>query len=161
MKKTTTAKQYRQGDVMIERIEKLPTDFKAIPLDGGRIVLAHGEVTGHAHAFSPEHAEKFVAPEGDEFFKVTGERIVATLDIVRRWKSQVMVKHPELGLIEFAEQDLIIEGDRAKIRGRFGILTHDEHTAQAIPAGYYRGSSDSGTVRQREYSPEAIRNVQD
>ena len=46
---------YRQGDVLIERIEddeqesEMP-EFSRVPLDKGRVVLAYGEVTGHAHA---------------------------------------------------------------------------------------------------------------
>lgn len=154
-------RQYRQGDVMIERIEQLPADFKAAPLENGRVILAHGEVTGHAHAFAEEDAQKFVAPEGDEFFRVIGQRFVITLDVIRRWRGQVMVKHPEHGLIEFATRDVTDNGDTVTIRGKFGLLKHDEHTAQGIPAGYYRGAQSDGTVRQREYTPEAIRNVQD
>ena len=46
--------QFRQGDVFLERVDVLPqaglTEVKA----GGRVVLAYGEVTGHAHAIYPE-----------------------------------------------------------------------------------------------------------
>jgi hypothetical protein len=42
---------YRQGDVALVRVEALPTGAKEVePEEEGRIVLAHGEVTGHAHA---------------------------------------------------------------------------------------------------------------
>lgn len=41
----------RQGDVLIVQVDKLPTETKDIPRDNrGRVVLAEGEVTGHAHA---------------------------------------------------------------------------------------------------------------
>ncbi len=41
-------KQYRQGDVLIHPVEKLPTD--AILIENvNSIVLAEGEATGHAH----------------------------------------------------------------------------------------------------------------
>jgi hypothetical protein len=36
-----------------------------------------------------------------------------------------------------------------------GMVTHQEHSTIELPAGNYR------VVRQREYSPEEIRNVQD
>src|SRR3954447_6218846 len=41
---------YRQGDVLIARIDEVPEDLEAVPRDKGRVVLAYGEVTGHAHA---------------------------------------------------------------------------------------------------------------
>jgi len=44
--KTFTA---RQGDVLIRTIGKLPKGLARVPLDGGRVILAYGEVTGHAH----------------------------------------------------------------------------------------------------------------
>jgi hypothetical protein len=46
---------YRQGDVLIERIDALPSNRKSVKREKGRIVLAHGEVTGHAHTIeSPD-----------------------------------------------------------------------------------------------------------
>lgn len=44
-------KQIRQGDVFIEKIKTIPKAAKKLPLEDGRVILAHGEVTGHAHAF--------------------------------------------------------------------------------------------------------------
>lgn len=42
----------RQGDVLIRRIKDIPEAAKEMPRDEhGRIVLAHGERTGHAHTF--------------------------------------------------------------------------------------------------------------
>ena len=40
----------RQGDVLLIPINKPTAKTEDIPLEGGRIILAHGEVTGHAHA---------------------------------------------------------------------------------------------------------------
>jgi hypothetical protein len=45
-----TSQQYRQGDVLIERIAKMPTSTTPVARDAGRVILAYGEVTGHAHA---------------------------------------------------------------------------------------------------------------
>lgn len=42
---------YRQGDVFIEKIDSIPGRAKPVERDNGRVVLAYGEVTGHAHAF--------------------------------------------------------------------------------------------------------------
>jgi hypothetical protein len=153
--------QYRQGDVFIARIASLPAKLKKAALEGGKVILAHGEVTGHAHAFAASDATKFTDESGAEFFDVKGRRFDFTLPIVRRWKNQVMVHHPELGVIEFAEVDVQVDGNEVTVTGNFGLLKHDEHTAHGIPAGTYRGAGMKGTVRQREYSPEAIRRVAD
>lgn len=51
-------KIFRQGDVLIRQIKSLPKAAKDItPKD--RIVLAYGEVTGHAHAIAPGEAREF------------------------------------------------------------------------------------------------------
>ncbi len=43
--------QYRQGDVLIQRIAQtsIPNTAQDIPKDRGRTILAYGEATGHAH----------------------------------------------------------------------------------------------------------------
>ena len=58
----------RQGDVILVPIEKIPAS-KTIDRENGRIVLAHGEVTGHAHAIVDERAE-LLAPDGSTFVTV-------------------------------------------------------------------------------------------
>lgn len=46
---------YIQGDVAIRKIDKA-TRGEIVPRDRGRIVLAYGEATGHAHAIHEEEA---------------------------------------------------------------------------------------------------------
>lgn len=41
---------YRQGDVLLIPVAALPKGCRPIPAEGERIILARGEVTGHAHA---------------------------------------------------------------------------------------------------------------
>ena len=160
--KSNKLKMYRQGDVAIERVSSLPSGLKPIPLESGKVILAYGEVTGHHHAFAAEDCEKYIDDNGGEFFKVNGRDFNnIKLPILRRWNSQVMVDHPEYGIIEFAVVDVLVEGNSVTIPGRVGLLVHDEHTAHGIAAGVYKGAGATGTVRQREYSPEAIRNVAD
>lgn len=99
---------YRQGDVMIARINEVPADLTAVPRDNGRVVLAYGEVTGHAHVVEgdcellaadvEELEERFlrveqearvvhdehdtiVLPPGD--YRVTGQREYTPEKIVR------------------------------------------------------------------------------
>lgn len=60
-------KQYRQGDVFLVKIAELPAHADEVTASG-RIVLAYGEVTGHAHAISAGQARMFV--DGDTRFLV-------------------------------------------------------------------------------------------
>lgn len=42
-------KQVRQGDVLLHPIAKMPNGATVHPTEDNRVVLAHGEVTGHSH----------------------------------------------------------------------------------------------------------------
>ncbi len=64
--------QYRQGDVILVHIERIPKKAQKVPRDQGRVILAYGEVTGHAHAITEPDviklddgiAEYLDAPQG-------------------------------------------------------------------------------------------------
>ncbi len=106
-----TQLMFRQGDVLIARVARIPKGLTQVPKDKGRVILAYGEVTGHAHAV--------------------------------------------LGDVEFLAADL------ADLEQRFlrveveAQIVHDEHDTITLPKGNYR------VIRQREYTPEAIRLVAD
>jgi len=111
---------YRQGDVMLKRVgDALPEGVKDVTPEKNRIVLAYGEVTGHAHAF----ADAEVAAGKVKAFSKTG------------------VWDPS------AERFIQVMETTA--------LTHEEHSPVVLDKGVYE------VVQQREYSPEAIRNVAD
>lgn len=102
------SKIYRQGDVLIERIDSIPTEAKKQKRQ--KIILAHGEATGHHHAIAAtDPADWWKQEDGSQFIDARG---VST-------------------------------------------VTHQEHAPISLPTGKYR------VTRQREYSPEAIRNVAD
>ena len=109
--------QKRQGDVWLEQVpgDQLPSDVEEVARDNGRIVLAYGEVTGHAHAIAERNATLFRRPG-------TGER----------W--------------------LVIRA--TAVESAAGVQ-HEEHAAIVLEPGVYRVGI------QREYHPEAIRNVVD
>ena len=48
---------YRQGDVLVRRVTSIPERATPVERDAGRIILAYGEVTGHAHAIKAPEAE--------------------------------------------------------------------------------------------------------
>lgn len=77
--------QIRQGDVLLKPVTKLPDGCKEVPNDNDRIVLAYGEVTGHAHAIADHRpalrageiadaaiarASLFIAPSGERYLEV-------------------------------------------------------------------------------------------
>lgn len=114
MKKNTLI--YRQGDVLIERIESIPNDaIRQKP--SKHIILAHGEATGHHHSILGRDADW--------------------------WKDGN--KPTEDGTV--ADQFVTVKCATA--------LEHQEHAPVTLEPGHYR------VRRQREYSPEAIRNVRD
>lgn len=113
--------QFRQGDVLIESISKIPnTAIKQ--KKSSSIILANGEVTGHHHRLE-------------------------TSDLSDWWKEGEIA--PTL------EKPSTLEGEIFVTLKSTARVTHDEHSVIELPAGNYRIS------RQREYSPEAIRNVAD
>lgn len=112
-------RQYRQGDVLVEQIRRKRARTGRLVTDAGRVILAYGEVTGHAHA------------------------------VVEDDRRSPMEELPAAQLFE--EPD----GARYLFVDRPCALVHEEHGRIALAPGCYR------VVRQREYSPEAIRNVAD
>jgi hypothetical protein len=58
------ARQVRQGDVLLEPVTSVPDGARPVPRDAGRVVLAYGEVTGHAHAIRTPGAT--LLADGDE-----------------------------------------------------------------------------------------------
>lgn len=67
---------YRQGDVLIRRVRRRPRDARAEVQDG-RLVLARGEVTGHAHVITePDAGLLSVSGQVDRWLRV---RTKATL----------------------------------------------------------------------------------
>lgn len=102
----------RQGDVLICRVKSIPAKVEPVARENGRVVLAHGEVTGHAHAIKSPKAALFRDPAlAAVFLHVTGDEPA--------------------------------------------LLEHEEHSTIALPPGNYE------VIRQREYSPEEIRQVAD
>ncbi len=75
---------YRQGDVLLKRIRSIPKSSVEIE-NKERVVLAYGEVTGHAHALSPKQVKEYSFVEAG--------------DVVRRFlkviSNEAQLKHEE------------------------------------------------------------------
>lgn len=65
--------QARQGDVLLIS-EQVPEGATKEPLEAGRIVLAHGEATGHAHAVRSKYATPYMASDKRRFLLIQGGR---------------------------------------------------------------------------------------
>jgi len=69
---------YRQGDVLVLPIKELPLSLKPVARENGRVVLAHGEATGHAHAIKDKRAALFRDPNlAAMFLSISGDGPVA------------------------------------------------------------------------------------
>lgn len=98
---------YRQGDVLIRRIDSLPKR-KAVKRGTGHIL--EGEATGHIHRLEDLTAAEVLEVESGLYLRVGSEGV---------------------------------------------RIVHEEHSPITLPPGNYE------ITRQREYAPEAIRNVAD
>lgn len=69
---------YRQGDVLVARVEQVPEGLEAVEREDGKVVLAHGEATGHHHAIAEPGAELLEGKDLEErFLRVLQEGGVA------------------------------------------------------------------------------------
>jgi len=59
----------RQGDVLLVPVTSIPADAKPGRREKGRIVLAYGEVTGHAHLIAAPWVE-LLEDEGTRYIRV-------------------------------------------------------------------------------------------
>src|SRR5258708_36492735 len=72
-RRMTMQRHYRQGDVLIRRVQRIPADAKPIARDNGRVVPAYGEGTGHAHASLDRDAVPLSATEERTFLRLASE----------------------------------------------------------------------------------------
>ena len=68
---------YRQGDVWIEEVTAMPSGVTLVARENGKLVLAHGEVTGHMHAVEEMDAEMFVERDGTLYLRAPSGCVVA------------------------------------------------------------------------------------
>lgn len=61
---------YRQGDVGIRRVDEIPAFTHKVRREQGRIILAHGEATGHAHAIADPDAALVRSSDGRTFLRL-------------------------------------------------------------------------------------------
>lgn len=88
----------RQGDVSLRRVEALPPGLVEAKRDDiGRIVLAYGEHSGHAHTIRDKHVLSWRATDSDEvdYVEVGG---AGTAVLAHEYESGAMAEHQPVGL---------------------------------------------------------------
>ena len=69
----------RQGDVMLVKVASLPKGAKDVTPKDGDVILAHGEVTGHAHRIKrAEHPSARIFDVRAERYLQIAERVALT-----------------------------------------------------------------------------------
>jgi hypothetical protein len=61
----------RQGDVLLHLIDSMPDEVSEIDRGNQDLILAHGEVTGHAHRVASRHAKMYRSESDQRFMRVT------------------------------------------------------------------------------------------
>lgn len=63
---------FRQGDVLLIAVDPaaIPCDAKRRARENGRVILSHGEVTGHAHCVEGGNAVLLDAPDGSVYLTI-------------------------------------------------------------------------------------------
>lgn len=69
----------RQGDVLTIEIDELPKDIALMKREGGAVVLAHGEATGHKHAFYGGGVRMYSSPSARGATKERPARLLRLL----------------------------------------------------------------------------------
>ena len=80
---------YRQGDVLLRRVDGTPAPLVPVAREEGRIVLAHGETAGHAHAIdAPEDEATFLSAADNRRF------LTLMADVDLRHEEHVAIRVP-------------------------------------------------------------------
>lgn len=120
MKKYPT--MFRQGDVLIVMVAALAAGAKRRERDNGRVVLAYGEVTGHAHAIERKDVVHYDAPNAEAAAQLLLADAGFTFEVTP-------VNAPSFLEIPTGAEVL-----------------HEEHGTVVLPAGF------AVAIRQREWS---------
>lgn len=151
---------YRQGDVLIIALPMphLATKMAPAPLEDGRVVLAHGEATGHAHAISPVITTDYVQTSVDNLeARLSSTDLDPLTAAVLRKQAEELHQFVDVlraaGIEEHHQRAVLYgtnpDGDRfLDVQSEPGVLLdHEEHGLTPIPYGQH-------VIRiQREYEP--------
>lgn len=119
-------------------MDKQDDELREIPRENGRVVLAHGEQTGHSHSIAERGCRLFV----DDSTKLDAEDILGAI---------TRLGGGAAGLLEPSRIMEITEPVN---------LAHEEHDPIPLSPGELEDSHGQvEVVRQREYDPEALQRL--
>lgn len=153
---------YRQGDVFLSPVAAVPATSTKTKRDNGRVVLAYGEVTGHAHAIHGAGATLLEGPEGR--FLTVHDGATSKLNPVAQITTDAFTQIMDASgiTLRFHHADDRLDGilealeEQRSITVPGEILRHEEHDAVIPKPGNYQ------LPMQREYvAPEIVRQVAD
>lgn len=124
-------KTIRQGDVLLVKVDALPAGCTEVPHVNGAIVLAFGEVTGHAHKIA-DHVDA-----------------ARMKDAGRQARNALHAAKVRARLLEAPNGTRFLEVLKPV------NLKHEEHSPVEIPAGIYE------LPTQMEHTAERMRRVAD
>jgi hypothetical protein len=116
----------RQGDVLLVRVAGAPRGkTKSIPRDQGRVVLAYGEVTGHAHAIVEENVALL------ELDAAAARELLASVGLRTEIRDEEIV-----GLLDVAEDATLAHEEHSPIPlsggDRFVVLRQREYAPESL-----------------------------
>ena len=123
---------YRQGDVLLMAVDAVPAEAQPVARDAGRIVLAYGEVSGHAHAIAaPEDEATLLSVSENERFL----RLLADVDLAHEEHAPIHLPRGVYRVIRQrvwvdADADSVAEADRraaAHAAVRSARMTDDDN----------------------------------
>lgn len=133
-KQKTLPTLLRQGDVLLVVVLGGLHRANTVSRDNNRVVLAYGEVTGHSHAIAEPQARLTVLDHRVEMAEAA-RALLAEVGLTTEIRDEDVV-----GVLEVPVP---------------AELVHEEHGTIELTAEHYV------VLRQREYAPEAIRQVAD
>lgn len=156
--------QARQGDVLIIPAAMPPiVTLTEVPVEGGKVVVAHGEATGHHHAFSRRAVTMYRDESDARFVRVEGTARPGDVERAAELNAEIgrlfdRVEVPvETRKAEVEALAVTAEADGfAALRHLGGDGRQADHKPVIVPAGF------TGRVLvPSEYTPAAIVPVQD
>ena len=161
-------KSIRQGDVLLQlqKVASIPAGAEEIKKDGNRIVLAYGDVTGHAHAIYEDTDNvkiwaigkvKYLEVMANAMIFAGDQEIIKTPATTELYYESGKPFPKDENDIDYDDPDLKVREITPTVFFPVGtclpgvLLKHEEHSKALIEPGIYK------LPVQVEYTPQELR----
>ena len=131
--------QIRQGDVYLIPVVAIPATATPVAREAGRLILAHGEVTGHAHAILAPDAELLTTPGATAELVDRYLRVRSSAPQIDAWRVR---SRNGIGWMPAYQPREIIEAAGFVVEARESVQgvveVHEEHLHHVIRPGVMR-----------------------